>query len=95
MPETWVSIARNIKSLETKRATEGKWIEASDSSDTVHTVSEMLVLVTTLNLTPAERKEIQEAFEDSVAVRHFGFECNFHALVFFDQAGTGWKVMKW
>ncbi len=95
MPEIWKSIADGITNLETESAAESEWIEASESSEPVTTVSQALFLANRLDMPRTQRKEISDAFGTSATVRHFGFECDFHALAFFDRHGKAWKVIKW
>jgi hypothetical protein len=48
-----------------------------------------------LNLTPGDRAGLPDDFSNSSRVVHFGFDCDFHALVFFDDSKRAWKVIKW
>jgi hypothetical protein len=48
-----------------------------------------------LRVTEAEKEELPAAFKKSSRVIEFGFEGDYHALVFFDEAGKSWKVIKW
>jgi len=40
-------------------------------------------------------ESLRDAFNKSSKVVHYGFDCNYHALVFFDEAKRAWKVIKY
>ncbi len=96
MDAAWSRIREGISKLENEHAPEIEWRKASEpQSSVVASVSDLQDQTKSLEITDSERELLRAAFKRSSRVIHFGFEGNFHALVFFDAAGKSWKVTKW
>jgi hypothetical protein len=96
MDAGWSRIRDRIDKLGDEHAHEADWRKASEpQSEVVSSISDLHEQTKDLEITAAEREVLPAAFNKSSRVVNFGFECNYHALVFFDQAGKCWKVIKW
>jgi len=98
MEGAWAGIRDGINKLDKDHASEDEWRKASEphpGPDVVVTIAVLNELTKNLGLTEAERSELTAAFNKSSRVVHFGFECDYHALVFFDDAERAWKVIKY
>ena len=93
MPELWKSIADRIDAMEREHAPDAVWRENKDSGSIpqeIRTASELF------SACPAgyPSQGLQTDFARSTKVVHYGFECDYHAIVFFDADGRAWKVIK-
>lgn len=96
----WAGVMDGINKLEDAHASEDEWRKASvpppePKPEVVRSITALNELTKDLGLTDAQRLELPAAYNKSSRVIHFGFECNYHALVFFDDAKRAWKVIKW
>lgn len=96
MVAAWSQIRDGIIELENRHANEEDWRKASESEPlVVSSISALHDQIKGLDLTNSEREALSAAFRQSSRVIHFGFECDYHAMVFFDDSGKAWKVIKW
>ena len=96
MDAAWSQIRGGISELEIRHANEQDWRKASEPGpQVISSISALRDQIKGLNITDSEREALSTAFRQSSRVVHFGFECNYHALVFFNEAGKCWKVIKW
>ncbi|OYW31616.1 MAG: hypothetical protein B7Z47_00530 [Chthoniobacter sp. 12-60-6] len=96
MDAAWSEIRDGIGKLENEHAHEDDWRKASEPHpEVVSSISDLNEQTKSLEISVSEREGLPAAFNKSSRVIHFGFECNYHALVFFDEAGKSWKVIKW
>lgn len=96
MESIWSGIGDDINKLEEEHADENRWREKSNAPESkqINSVSELIERTKGLSISPRQ-KVLSDAFNKSSRVVHFGFDCDFHALVFFDDARRSWKVIKW
>lgn len=94
MPEIWQSTTEDISTLEQSRASRKEWDRKAESRQTVHNTTELSATLARSGLSSRDRTEAARRFQDAEAVVHYGFEGNFHALVFF-RSGTPFLVKKW
>jgi hypothetical protein len=96
MDAAWSKIRDGIAKLEDEHAHENDWRKASEPQpELVSSISALQVHTKDLEIAASERVGLPAAFNKSSRVIQFGFECNYHALVFFDESGKSWKVIKW
>ena len=96
MPEIWARIEREIQGLKAGRSTYSQWKAAASVSGLPEPVTSIDRLRSVFAATgkPANdalaqqhEKELIERFLSAPRTVHFGFECDFHAIVFFDKHG--------
>ncbi len=97
MPRIWAGIGDGIHKLEEEHAHEGAWTTAATGGEPIpiHSLVELMEETKALSMPPEERSGLRDAFSKSSKVVHYGFDCDYHALVFFDDARQAWKVIKW
>lgn len=96
MDAAWSRIRDGINKLGDQHANENDWRKASEPEPKViRSMADLHEQTMELEITASEREELPAAFNKSSRVIQFGFECNYHALVFFDEARSSWKVIKW
>ena len=93
MPEFWASIAGGIAALKKVNATRTQWTKAADSASPILTVAQLHTAIAATGA-PADAVErqrqldhLESLFHTSRRTIHFGFECDHHAIVFFDSQG--------
>lgn len=91
MQAAWGVIAEEINELERTHAAVAEWRRGSESAVLVNSEEELLALVPS----GLSNKLVRLEFARSAKVIHFGFECDYHALVFFDGGGRAREVFKW
>lgn len=96
MPDIWAAVRNEIDMLERTGAPLLKWKEACGSSEQISTVLRLHEITKPVRLeSEQERTELDQLFSSNPDTYHFGFEGNFHALVFFDASHRPIKVVKW
>ena len=98
MEAAWSGIRENINKLESEHVFEDEWRKAAElhpEPKAVQSITELKKQTEGMEFTSLERDQLTKDFNISSRVIHFGFECNYHALVFFDDAKRAWKVIKW
>lgn len=96
VPDLWGSVRNEIDSLERTGAPLSKWKETSETSERVSTIARLHEIIKPLK--PGSEQEISELerlLSSTPDTYHFGFEGNFHSLVFFDASHQPTKVVKW
>ena len=83
MPDLWQSIAGDIAELERSHAPKKEWDHKAESGRTVRDTTELSAVLSQSGLSPSDRSEAILRFKNVEEVVHYGFESNFHALVFF------------
>ena len=93
MPKIWASLEDRISLLKKVSATQAQWTKAAEDASPVSTITELRVAILATGV-PADAVEsqrqqehLERLFYTSHHVIHFGFECDFHAIVFFDSRG--------
>ena len=95
MPDAWAAIHSKIDRLENSHATPAEWTKAADGSEKITRISQLHTTLTTLLLDASEQRQLDKLFRTSARTIHFGFECNYHALVFFDSNDRPVRILKW
>jgi hypothetical protein len=96
MPDSWAGVRNEIDTLERTGAPLSKWKAASGSTERVSTILRLHEITKPLKLgSELEKSELDRLFSIAPDSYHFGFEGNFHALVFFDPSHQPIKVVKW
>ncbi len=91
----WNQIASTIDNLEASKATPDKWAANAEHSEEVHTEQQMSLLIARMAMPADERAALVRIYKSSDKVVHYGFEGDFHALVFFDDQSKAQRVVKW
>lgn len=93
MPKVWAMLEGQIAILKKVGATQAQWTKAADNALPISSIAELrgAIAATGVPADAVERERQQEhlerLFRTSHHVIHFGFECDFHAIVFFDSRG--------
>lgn len=96
MDAAWSKIRHGIDKLEEEHASEKEWRKASEPQPKVlGSAADLYDQTKGLKIASSENDDLSAAYYRSSRVIHFGFTCDYHALVFFDEAGKSWKVIKW
>lgn len=91
MPGIWASILADIDQLKQNQASRTEWTKASDSATEIKTIEELRQVIKDTGAPVDEIKnksdqaQMEKLFRTSHCIIHFGFECNFHEIVFFDE----------
>ena len=94
MPTLWTGIREDIDKLEARQASQSEWDKLAAEKLRITSVAKLLEMVPQ-PLSKSEAEEITERFHTSALTVHYGFDSNFHALVFFDSELRARKVIKW
>lgn len=95
MEAAWAGIRAGIDKLEDDHAHLDEWKKSTSQFRAVSSLTALTEETRNLSISDVERKELAEDFAKSSSVFHFGYECDYHALVFFDNARKAWKVIKY
>ncbi|HYF36231.1 MAG TPA: hypothetical protein VD994_13135 [Prosthecobacter sp.] len=94
MPQIWAGIVEGILTLERRRAPRPEWRAAAEFEEVVRSRKDLEKVVDGLALDDLTEVEAVALYQRSRLVAHYGFEGNFHALVFFDGRGRALKVLR-
>ena len=83
MPSIWAGIVDKIADLESRQATIQEWDQAAESAHVIKDGQELIQFVNLRGFSSSERFLSTENFRKASVVKHYGFGCNFSALVFF------------
>lgn len=95
MPAIWDSTRNEIVRLKEAKATASQWKEKAESSEKVVSKKALAQLTHDVDLTDAERASLLKQHQNSAQTVHYGFEGNFHALVFFNSQGSAQNTLLW
>ena len=93
MPAIWASIQAQIDELKKGEAAQRQWRKLADNASRISTLEDLhkAIAATGVSADPLERerqqKHLENLFHASHRTIHFGFECDHHAIVFFDSVG--------
>ncbi len=93
MPSLWAGIRQSIDTLESNHAPVSEWDAASDSATRIETRAELDAVLSNITRNGGDKQTMAEWDRWSPVV-HYGFECDYHALVFFEK-GRASRVFKW
>ena len=94
MPAIWSGIRTDIDKLEARHAPKTDWDKSAPENFRITSIAKLLEVVPQ-PLSKSEAEDISDQFRTSALTLHYGFDCNFHALVFFDGEMKSRKVIKW
>tara|TARA_R110002049_G_scaffold160606_1_gene325581 strand:- start:551 stop:937 length:387 start_codon:yes stop_codon:yes gene_type:complete len=95
MEFVWESIRGEINHLEASHATLKDWRQAAGEEQQLNTADETRAFLEGTGLSSNDIDHATSSFSTAAKVIHFGFDCNYHALVFFDQADRASFVINW
>lgn len=95
MPVIWATIRNEIEVLETKQAAPDQWARKAESSERIFNKEQLTHTVAHLTLPVPEKERLLMYLSSSTQAIHYGFEGNYHALVFFDAQNKPSHVLKW
>ncbi len=76
-------------------ASKDKWISGSGSHEEIKSLKELQELIQPISFTDSERMQLMTDFGRAHSTTHFGFDGNYHALVFFNSSGIPIREEKW
>lgn len=91
--EMFATSRSQIDSLE--NSSKADWIKSSGSHEEIESLAELKQLIHSVSFTEAERSQLAVDFHQAHSTTHFGFDCDYHALVLFDSSGTPIRIEKW
>ena len=94
MPAIWTGINARIAQLEETRAPKLEWDKSASESCQIRSLHHLREVMPSSFGKPDDG-EPPSLFKDSTMVVHYGFDCDFHAVVFFDAKMKPSKVIKW
>lgn len=95
MPDIWAGIRSKIDDLETLRAPASTWSQVADEETPVVSDKQLTGILQLASFSQPEVLAAQSTFNRCAKTVLFGFEGNYHALVFFQSAGVAHSVIKW
>jgi hypothetical protein len=95
MPVLWAVARNEIEQLESTTQKRPVWAATAESDETILSPSKLSSILTDLRLSDSEKRQAFAAFDKAEAVCHYGFECNYHALVYFDLSDKPFHVLNW
>jgi hypothetical protein len=95
MPKIWSGIVDQIQGLERAHAPKQEWEQAASDSVRVATKEQLVDMLGMGLLSPEDKRKAVAAFYQASDVQHFGFDGDFHALVFFSESGHPMLVVRW
>ena len=91
--EIFASIRNQINSLE--QSPKSEWKSATGHAEEILSLEALRELTKDVGFEDHERMQLTEDFAKADSVTHFGFDCNYHALVLFDVSEMPFRVAKW
>ena len=95
MPGIWAETVAGIDDLQLRGATIPEWRASAADSEVIGSIGELKEVLASVPLADGEWIGLVADFNAAAKVLHFGFEGNFHALVYFDQNGRAYRTLKW
>lgn len=95
MPKIWAGVVDEIRSLEKTKSVKSKWSAAAESEELVKTREQLEGILNRSRLSEQERALARQMFKSGQLIAHFGFEADYHALVFFDATQKPTRVFAW
>lgn len=94
MTDLWSETRNKILNLERSNASEIEWAALADSSDIIEDKKELSRILSSVSISEQRRKACLYLFDGHYKAIHFGFDSNYHALVFF-KGDKSILVEKW
>ncbi len=94
MPALWSGIKADIDKLEARQAPKSEWDKSAAEKLRITSIVKLLEVMPQ-SLAKSEADEISDQFHTSALTVHYGYDCDYHALVFFDAGMKAQKVIKW
>jgi len=91
----WEGIRGKIVYLEESHATLAEWREAGPQEQRLNDVDEARYSLEGTGLAPEDIDQALARLPRATKTIHFGFDCDYHALVFFDKTDRASSVIKW
>ncbi len=91
--EMFASIRNQIDSLE--QSPKSEWKSATGYAEEIISLEALQELTKDVGFEDHERLQLTKDFVKADSVVHFAFDCNYHALVFFDASNVPFRVEKW
>lgn len=94
MPAIWSGIRADIDKLEATHAPKTDWDKSAAEKIRITSIAKLPEVIPP-PLSESEADEMSNQFRASALTVQYGFDCDFHALVFFDTEMKTRKVIKW
>ncbi len=95
MESIWADIRSKVVGLDESHASRAEWQKASCEQYPLQSADEVRNVLKETSLTQNEVDEAAEAFKTASQTIHFGYDCDYHALVFFDRNGNSSSAILW
>lgn len=95
MLSMWSKVGDQIELLESKNATQREWKSASESEVLIKSSEQLAELIERSRLEPKVKSDILQGYNPNRLTAHYGFDADYHALVFFDKVQKSTRVFKW
>ncbi len=95
MPNIWASVVDEILRLEKTKSTKSEWSAVAESEELVEAREQLEGILNESKLSEQERMLALQMFQSGPLITHFGFDADYHALVFFDATQRSTRVFAW
>jgi len=95
MESIWADILSNIVRLDAMHASMADWQKSSTEEHPLRSSDEVRTVLKSTRLTLDEVDQAVRAFKAASRSVHFGFDCDYHALVFFDKKDRSSSAILW
>ena len=95
MDSIWAGIRDDICRLEETHASLDEWRQRAAEEQVLQSADELRSALRETGLTEVDLAEALRKRSRAAKVIHFGFDCDYHALVFFDKGKRAESVIKW
>lgn len=95
MEHIWAGIGSKIVHLEESHATVDEWTKAAGEVTRIRNAEELRGSLRYTELSSEEMDRALAEFSSATRTIHFGFDCNYHALVFFGKNNRSSYVIRW
>ena len=95
MKSIWADIRSNMARLNEAHASMADWQKSSTEEHPLRSSYEIRKVLKSTHLTLDEVDQAVKAFKAASRSVHFGFDCDYHALVFFDEKNRSSSAIFW
>jgi len=95
MPVIWEAVRNDLIQLEKIGAPPAQWAQKAEQSEVIRNQRQLAVVTEHLNLSGAEKAALLRHYQGAAETIHYGFEGNYHALVFFTDKSFPDHVLRW
>lgn len=95
MATLWNKVGDKVELLGSRNASRSEWKSESESEEPITNQRQLRECIERSRLETHAKTEAFEIFRTSEFVAHYGFDADYHALVFFDKSRHSIRAFKW